>query len=495
MDILNADIAEIKSALENKSLSSKELVSFYLKRIREYDVKTDAFLAINNNALMEAETIDNKRARNEELPAFAGIPVAVKDNIATMGLPTTCASKILENYTSVYDATVVNLLKEAGFIIIGKLNMDEFAMGSSCENSAFKVTKNPWNLSKVTGGSSGGSAAATASRLTPVSLGSDTGGSIRQPASLCGVVGLKPTYGRISRYGLVAFASSLDQIGPITKNVSDAATLLTILGKHDCKDSTSANVEAKNYTKLLNPNIKGYKIGIAHEYFGEGLSSDIRDAIEKSVKTLESSGAEIIEISLPHTGYAIPVYYIIATAEASSNLARYDGVKYGFREPSVNLEEMYSKTRSTGFGPEVKRRIMLGTYVLSAGYYDAYYIKAQKVRTLIRQDFINAFEKVDIILTPTSPFTAFNIGEKVENPLHMYLCDVYTIPLNLFGGCGLSIPAGFDKHGLPVGLQLMGNHFEEEKILNCAYAFQQCTDFHKRIPQGFALIPEEKNGI
>jgi aspartyl-tRNA(Asn)/glutamyl-tRNA(Gln) amidotransferase subunit A len=483
LDLLNTNLLEIKEALENKKISSQELIEFYLKRIEKYDKKINAFLSLNENIINEAKIIDEKRSKNHTLPPFAGIPIAVKDNITTKHLPTTCASKILEGYYSPYDATAIKKLKEAGFLLLGKLNMDEFAMGSSCENSYYKTTKNPWNLDYVPGGSSGGSAASVAARLTPVALGSDTGGSIRQPASFCGVMGLKPTYGRVSRYGLVAFASSLDQIGTFTTNVIDSAIILSIIGQHDPLDSTSANITSYDYTKTVENNIKGLKIGLPKEFFSGGLEKSVEEAVSNSIKILTDSGAECISVSMPHTEYAIPVYYIIAPAEASSNLARYDGVKYGYRAESNTLEEMYKLTRTNGFGPEVKRRIMLGTYVLSAGYYEAYYLKAQKVRTLIKRDFEDVFKKVDIILTPTSPFTAFKLGEKMDDPLQMYLCDVFTIPLNLFGGCGLSLPCGFDNNALPIGLQIMGNYFNEDKLYKLANVFQRQTDFHKKIPQ------------
>ncbi|MGA1861938.1 Asp-tRNA(Asn)/Glu-tRNA(Gln) amidotransferase subunit GatA [Deferribacter thermophilus] len=483
MDLLNKTINELKNLLETKQISAYELNKFYLDRIKNIDPKIDSYLYINESVLYDAKVIDEKRANGEKLPEFAGIPIAIKDNMVTKGMPTTCASKILENFDSPYNATVVELLKEKGFLIIGKLNMDEFAMGSSCENSYYKKTKNPWDLERVPGGSSGGSAAAVAARLAPATLGSDTGGSIRQPASLCNVCGLKPTYGRVSRYGLVAFASSLDQIGPLTHNVEDAALLLSIIGKHDEKDSTSANFESKDYTVNLDKDIKGLKIGVPKEFFGEGIQPEVKEKVLSAIEQLKGLGCEIKEISLPHTEYAVAVYYILATAEASSNLARYDGVRYGFRAESNGLIDMYEKTRSIGFGDEVKRRIMLGTYVLSAGYYDAYYLKAQKVRTLIKNDYLNAFKEVDVIITPTSPTTAFKIGEKSSDPLQMYLSDIYTISLNLFGGCGISIPCGFDNNNLPIGLQIMGNYFAEEKILNVAYKFQQITDYHKKLPK------------
>jgi aspartyl-tRNA(Asn)/glutamyl-tRNA(Gln) amidotransferase subunit A len=482
MDLLFTTLTELKESLKNKIISSEEVVRFYLDRINKYNENLNIYVSVNENAIEEAKIWDNKRSNGESVPEYAGIPIALKDNMIVKDIKTTCASKILENFNPVYEGTVSQILQEKGFIILGKVNMDEFAMGSSCENSYFGVTRNPWNLEYVAGGSSGGSAAAVAARLAPLSLGSDTGGSIRQPASFCGITGLKPTYGRVSRYGLVAFASSLDQIGPLAWNVEDAAEILSIIGQYDEKDSTSAKVESKNYLASLNGDIKGLKIGIPEEYFGKGLEAEISDSVQEAISKFEEMGAEIKKISMPHTDYSIATYYIIATAEASSNLARFDGVRYGYRAETEKLNDLYVKSRTEGFGDEVKRRIMLGTYVLSAGYYDAYYLKAQKVRTLIKQDFINAFKEVDVILGPTSPTTTFKIGEKADDPLSMYLSDIYTISLNLFGGCGISVPCGFDSKNLPIGLQLLGNHFEEEKILNLAYAFQKETDWHKKLP-------------
>jgi aspartyl-tRNA(Asn)/glutamyl-tRNA(Gln) amidotransferase subunit A len=484
MDFINIKLSELKEKFKNKEVSSEEIVKFYLDRIKKFDTELGCFITINENAINEARQIDDLRAKGEEIPEYAGIPIALKDNMVTSDIKTTCASKILGNFISPYEATVVKLLKEKGFIILGKLNMDEFAMGSSCENSFFHKTKNPWNKDYVPGGSSGGSAAAVAASLAPFTLGSDTGGSIRQPASFCGVTGLKPTYGRVSRYGLVAFASSLDQIGPVTSSVEDAAELLSIIGIYDNNDSTSAKVESHDYVRYLNGDIKNIKIGIPKEYFGEGLDKEVKQAVEEAIDLYESIGAEIVEITLPHLEYSIATYYILATAEASSNLSRFDGVRYGFRAEANSLNEMYVKTRSQGFGNEVKRRIMMGTYVLSSGYYDAYYLKAQKVRTLIKNDFIEAFKNVDVILSPTSPTTAFKIGEKSDNPLEMYLSDIYTISLNLYGGCGISIPCGFNKNNnMPIGLQLMGNYFDEKTLLNAAYAFQKNTDWHLKKPK------------
>lgn len=482
MSILDKNLMELSADLKSKAVSSKELTAFYLDRIEKYDGEIAAFNYVNENALKQAEEIDAKRAKGEDLPDLAGVPIALKDLLITKGMPTTCSSKILEGFVPPFTGTAVELLNEAGLITLGKLSMDEFAMGSSNENAAFRQTRNPWDTSKVPGGSSGGSAAAVAAGLAPVTLGSDTGGSIRQPASLCGVAGMKPTYGRVSRFGLVAFASSLDQIGPLGKSAYDLAALLSVIGRHDKKDSTSANAPQEDYTKSLTGDVKGVKLGIPKEYFAEGLAPDVKAAVDCAVKTYEKLGCELVEISLPHTDYALATYYIIATAEASSNLGRYDGVRYGKRAETDNLRDMYFESRTQGFGPEVKRRIMLGTYVLSAGYYDAYYLKAQRVRTLIRQDFTEAFKKVDAIICPTSPTTAFKAGAKTEDPLQMYLSDIYTLSLNLFGGCGLSVPCGFDGDSMPIGLQLMGNYFAEGTILNLAHAFEQETKL-SRIPE------------
>jgi len=482
MNILDKNLKELGEDLSSKKISSKELVKFYLDRIDKYDRHTQAFNYINEDAVKQAEAIDMKRAMGESLHPYAGIPVALKDLIITKDMPTTCSSKILENFRPPFEGTAADLLKDAGFITLGKLSMDEFAMGSSNENAAFKKTKNPWDTEKVPGGSSGGSAAAVAAGLAPVTLGSDTGGSIRQPASFCGVTGLKPTYGRVSRFGLVAFASSLDQIGPMGKSAYDCAALLSVIGRHDPKDSTSAKVDPHDYTQDLTGDVRGTKIGVPKEYFKEGLAPDVKSAVDKAVKKYEELGCELVDISLPHTDYALATYYIIATAEASSNLGRYDGVRYGKRAEAENLRDMYFRSRSEGFGDEVKRRIMLGTYVLSAGYYDAYYIKAQKVRTLIKQDFVEAFKKVDAIICPTSPTTAFKAGEKTADPIQMYLSDIYTLSLNLFGGCGLSVPCGFDSDGMPIGVQLLGDYFSEGQILNLAHAFENATEF-PRIPE------------
>jgi aspartyl-tRNA(Asn)/glutamyl-tRNA(Gln) amidotransferase subunit A len=476
---------ELKDMLRKGETSSREITESVLDRIQEVEEKVKAYVTIDREgALKQADEIDEKLKQGEQLPPLAGIPIALKDNMCTKGLKTTCSSKILENFVPPYDATVVAKLKENGAVIIGKTNMDEFAMGSSTENSAFFNTANPWDLTTVPGGSSGGSAAAVAADEAVMALGSDTGGSIRQPAALCGVVGLKPTYGFVSRYGLIAFASSLDQIGPITRDVTDCALLMNVICGHDPRDSTSADVKVPDFTRFLRNDVKGLRIGIPKEYFPEGINPEVEKAVINAGKLLEELGAEIIEISLPHTDYALADYYIIAPAEASSNLARYDGIQYGYRSQDYDdLIDLYKKTRSEGFGPEVKRRIMLGTYALSSGYYDAYYLKALKVRTLVKQDFDRAFEKVDCIISPTSPTPAFKMGEKVDDPLAMYLSDVFTLPVNMAGIAGISIPCGFSKEGLPIGLQVIGKPFDEGTIIQVAYTFEQNTDFHKRKPE------------
>jgi len=454
------------------------------RRIREVDGKIKAYLILTEEeALHQADEVDCKIARGDGIGDLAGIPIGLKDILCTKGIRTTCASKILENYVPFYDGTVVRKLKESGAVMLGKLNMDEFAMGSSTENSGFQITHNPWNLERIPGGSSGGSAAAVAADECIASLGSDTGGSIRQPASCCGVVGMKPTYGRVSRYGLVAFASSLDQIGPITKDVEDCAILMKVISGYDPYDSTSVNIEVPDYKLSLINDVKGIRIGIPDEYFIEGIDPDVEKSVREAIDQFKKWGAEVKRISLPHTEYAVAIYYIIATAEASSNLARYDGVKYGFRPKGYrDLMEMYTQTRAKGFGKEVKRRIILGTYVLSAGYYEAYYRKASQVRTLMKRDFDEAFEHVDVIMAPTAPTPAFRIGEKVEDPLQMYLSDIHTIPVNLAGIPAISIPCGFSREGLPIGLQMMGKHFDEGKLLRVAYTFEQNTDCHLKKP-------------
>jgi len=476
-------IARAHELLTQREISSVELTRAILDRITRVEPQVGAFITVTPEAaLKQAEEADRRIASGQILP-LTGIPLAIKDLISTKGVRTTCASRILEHYVPPYDATVITRLRDLGAVMVGKVNLDEFAMGSSTENSALQVTRNPWNPEYVPGGSSGGSAAAVAAGECLGALGSDTGGSIRQPAAHCGVVGLKPTYGRVSRYGLVAYASSLDQIGPLAKTVADCALLLQALAGYDPRDSTSVPREVPDYPSSLNQGIRNRTIGIPKEYFIGGLDPEVEQAIRQAVRVLEKEGARCLEITLPHTEYAIAVYYVIAMAEASSNLARYDGVKYGFRDrESRVLMDMVQKTRSLGFGPEVVRRIMLGTYVLSAGYYDAYFRKASQVRTLIIRDFRRAFEQVDLILTPVAPTTAFRRGEKTDDPLQMYLTDIFTISANLAGIPGLALPCGFSSRGLPIGLQILGNHFEEEKILQAGSAFEQATDFHLRRP-------------
>ena len=475
---------EVVNLIQKKKITAHEVMQDIFDQIDKVDNLIKAFLVINRKeALKQAKEIDVKVKNGEELPSLAGVAVAIKDIIATQGTETTCGSKILKGFIPPYNATVINKLKEAGAIIIGKTNMDEFAMGSSTENSAFGPTHNPWDLERVPGGSSGGSSAAVAADETFVALGTDTGGSIRQPASLCGMVGLKPTYGRVSRYGLVAYASSLDQIGPITKDVTDCALVMNVISGHDNMDSTSVNLEVPDYLKPCQAGIKDLKIGVPKEYFIEGIDPEVKSALDRSLKIFEKLGARVEEVSLPHTKYSLSTYYLIATAEASSNLARYDGVQYGYRaEEYKDLSSMYQKTRSEGFGSEVKRRIMLGTYALSSGYYDAYYLKAQKVRTLIKEDFDKVFSKYDILVTPVSPTPAFKLNEKVSDPLTMYLSDIYTIPINLAGLPAISINCGYSKSNLPIGLQIIGRHFSEETILRAAFNFEQNNDVEKRKP-------------
>ncbi|MCX7917220.1 MAG: Asp-tRNA(Asn)/Glu-tRNA(Gln) amidotransferase subunit GatA [bacterium] len=477
MEILKLGVWELKELYKKKEIKPSEVVSLLFEEIYKKDKEIHSYLYINEKAIDEAKKIDEKIAKGEELRELEGIPISIKDNICTKGIPTTCASKILQNFIPPYDATCIEKLKSVGAIIIGKTNMDEFAFGSSTENSAFGPTKNPFDLDRVPGGSSGGSTAAVGANLCFASLGSDTGGSIRQPSAFCGVVGMKPTYGRVSRYGLVAFASSLDQIGPITKNVRDNAILLKIISGKDKYDSTSVELDVPEYTNFLENSLKDIRIGVPKEYFIEGIEKEIEEKIYKILKILESEGCKIEEISLPHTSYGIATYYIIATAEASSNLARFDGVKYGYRSKNYkNLMEMYMKTRGEGFGEEVKRRIILGTYVLSSGYYEAYYLKAQKVRTLIKNDFENAFKKLDIILTPTTPELPFKIGEKKDDPLKMYLSDIFTVNINLAGLPAINIPCGFSSNRLPIGIQIIGDYFKEEKILNLSYILERCIE-------------------
>ncbi len=475
MEITELTVHELKEKLARKEITVQEVTKAYVDRINNKEKVIGAFVTtLCDEALEEAKSIQEKIDVGEIKGELAGIPIGIKDNICTKGIKTTCSSKMLENFVSPYDATVVEKLKEQRMINLGKLNMDEFAMGASTEYSAFHVTRNPWNLNTVPGGSSGGSAAAVAANLVPWALGSDTGGSIRQPAAFCGVVGLKPTYGLVSRYGLVAFASSLDQIGPITKDVEDAAILLNIIVGYDERDTTSENREKIDYTKCLKNDVKGLKIGVPKEFFGEGINGEVKEKLKEAIEKYKEMGAKVEEFSLDIANYALATYYIIACAEASSNLGRFDGIRYGYRtENFANLKELYKNSRSEGFGDEVKRRIILGTYVLSSGYYDAYYKKAQQVRTLVRKEFDKAFEKYDILLTPTSPTVAFEIGTRSTNPLEMYLADICTVSVNIAGLPGISIPCGVDSNGMPVGMQLIGNRFDEEKILNAAYTYEQ----------------------
>ena len=485
MEIFYKTISELESMLDSKEISAVELAKAVIERKNSVDGKVGAFLSANEDELLaEASISDSLRAEGKKRGALEGIPIGLKDVLAVRGQKLTCASKILENYVSPYTASSLEKLKSRGGIFWGRLNMDEFAMGSSCENSAFQPTHNPWDLSRIPGGSSGGSAAAVAAGECVASLGSDTGGSIRQPASLCGVVGMKPTYGLVSRYGLAAFASSLDQIGPFARCVKDAAILLEAVAGHDPKDSTSVDCEIPDYASNISLEaFKGAKIGIPKEYFGAGIDPEVKAIVEKAIADCASQGAEIVEISLPHTDLAIPVYYIIATAEASSNLARYDGWRYTRRSPdTTDAIDIYYKSRAEGFGEEVKRRIILGSYVLSSGYYDAYYLRAQKVRTLIRRDFEAAFEKVDVIMTPTSPTTAFKIGEKTSDPLSMYLSDICTINVNLAGLPGISVPCGFSDAGLPVGLQMIGKAFDERNLLSFAASYEAAHEWASRRP-------------
>ena len=475
MDITKLTVHELQDKLKSKEITVTDITKAYIKNIEEKEKDIGAFVTtLEDEAIKKSEEIQEKIEKGENLGNLAGIPIGIKDNICTKGIKTTCSSKMLENFVSPYDATVMEKINNENMINLGKLNMDEFAMGGSTEYSYFHKTKNPWNLNKVPGGSSGGSAAAVAANMVPWALGSDTGGSIRQPASFCGVVGLKPTYGLVSRYGLVAFASSLDQIGPITKDVKDCAMLLNIIAGHDERDSTSANTEKIDYVKALKNDVKGLKIGVPKEFFGEGINEEVKEKLNEAIEKYKELGAEVEECSLDIAKYSLAAYYIIACAEASSNLGRFDGIRYTYRTKEYkNLKELYKKTRSEGFGPEVKRRIILGTYVLSSGYYDAYYKKAQKVRTLVMNEFKKAFEKYDILLTPTSPTVAFDIGSKSNNPLEMYLADICTVSVNIAGLPGISIPCGKDKEGMPIGMQLIGKRFDESTILNAAYTFEQ----------------------
>lgn len=484
MELYQNTAHELQELITKKEVKAIEVTESVFQRIKQVETKVKSYITLDEEeAYRAAQQVDQQIQKGSTLPALAGIPIAIKDNISTAGLRTTCASKMLENYIPPYNATVMGLIHEAKMVVVGKTNMDEFAMGSSTENSGMFITKNPWDLEAVPGGSSGGSAAAVGADEAIVALGSDTGGSIRQPAGYCGVVGLKPTYGRVSRYGLVAFASSLDQIGPITKDVTDSALLMQVIARHDPRDSTSVDQPVPNYVQEMKKGAKGLRIGLAKEYLGEGISAPVKQAVNDAVTVLKDLGAEIVNVSLPHTEYALATYYIIAGAEASSNLARYDGVRYGHRTQKEVSDSvaLFMKTRAEGFGAEVKRRIMTGSYVLSSGYYDAYYLKAQKVRTLIQDDFNNAFKNCDVILTPTTPSVAFKIGSKTKDPLEMYLEDICTVTCNLAGIPGISIPGGFDG-GMPIGLQMLGPLFKEELLLRAAYSFEQATEFHKQRP-------------
>ena len=482
MNITDLTVHELQEKLKNKELTITEITQAYVDRINEKEKDVDAFVTtLTDEALVQAKDVQAKVESGEIKGELAGIPIGIKDNLCTKGIRTTCSSRMLEDFIAPYNATIVEKVNNENMINLGKLNMDEFAMGSSTETSYFKKTKNPWNLNKVPGGSSGGSAAAVAANLVPWALGSDTGGSIRQPASLCGVVGLKPTYGLVSRYGLVAFASSLDQIGPITKDVTDSAILLNLIAGHDEKDTTSVNKEKEDYTEALKDDVKGMKIAVPKEFFGEGINEEVKASLEKAIEKYKEMGAIVEEVSLDVAEYALATYYIIACAEASSNLGRFDGIRYGYRTKNYsNLKELFKNSRSEGFGAEVKRRIILGTYVLSSGYYDAYYKKAQQVRTLVSNKFEEVFEKYDVILTPTSPITAFNIGEKSDNPLEMYLADICTVSINIAGVPAISIPCGVNSEGMPIGMQLIGNKFQEKKILNAAYAYEQEIKFREK---------------
>ena len=487
MNITELTVHELQEKLKNKELTVTEITKAYVDRINEKEKDVNAFITpLTEEAIAKSKEIEEKINNGELNSELAGIPIGIKDNICTKGIKTTCASKMLENFVSPYDATVMNKINSEGMINLGKLNMDEFAMGSSTEHSALAKTRNPWNLNTVPGGSSGGSAAAVAANMVPWALGSDTGGSIRQPASLCGVVGLKPTYGLVSRYGLVAFASSLDQIGPITKDVKDSAILLNLLVGHDEKDTTSLDMPKQDYVASLKNDVKGLKIGVPKEFFAEGLNEEVRASLEKAIEKYKELGAEVEEFSLDIAKYSLAAYYIIACAEASSNLGRFDGIRYGYRTPNYDsLEDIFVKSRSEGFGAEVKRRIILGTYVLSSGYYDAYYKKAQQVRTLVKNEFDKAFEKYDVLLTPTSPIVAFEEGTKSNNPLEMYLADICTVSVNVAGLPGISIPCGVNSEGMPIGMQLIGNRFEEGKILNAAYTYEQATKFRENYKPEF----------
>ncbi|OUX37476.1 MAG: aspartyl/glutamyl-tRNA amidotransferase subunit A [Kiritimatiellaceae bacterium TMED266] len=482
---MSTTIGELKMALEAREVTAEEIVNKLISVISEDEGRVGAFLSLDEaSALEQARVCDDERVAGRD-NKLLGIPVSIKDLINVKGDPCTCSSKILEGYVAPYDATVIRKLREAGAILFGRVNMDEFAMGSSTENAALGVTSNPWKLDHVPGGSSGGSAAAVSAGYTIASLGSDTGGSIRQPAAFCGCVGVKPTYGRVSRYGLTAFASSLDQIGPLTKNVWDAALLLEVISGEDDNDATSLREPVPSYTKALEQatSLEGIRLGLPKEYFVEGMDSEVEQAVRDAVEKCRTLGAEIVDVSLPHAKYAISVYYIIATAEASANLARFDGIRYGMRVDGADPADLYAKTRASGFGDEVKRRIILGTYVLSSGYYDAYYKKAQQVQQCIRNDFESVFKECDALIAPVTPTPAYRKGDKTDDPLKMYLDDILTTSVNLAGNCALSLPCGFSSEGLPIGLQLIGNHLDEEKILSIAYLYEQHTDWHKRKPE------------
>ena len=481
MNLYELTVHELIEKLDKNEITPEDITKSYIDRINEKEKDVKAFVT-----LTDKEALEKAKNADRSVGKFAGIPIGIKDNICTKGVRTTCSSKMLENFVSPYDATVVNKLDKENIISLGKLNLDEFAMGASTEYSAIQTTKNPWNLNKVPGGSSGGSAAAVAADMVPWALGSDTGGSVRQPASLCGVVGLKPTYGLVSRYGLVAFASSLDQIGPITKDVEDAAMLLNIIAGHDEKDSTSVNKEKVDYTKNLKDGVKGLKIGVPKEFLGEGINEEVKKSIQNMAEVYKKLGAEVSECSLDIAEKALAVYYIIACAEASSNLGRFDGIRYGYRTKNYeDLNDIFVNSRSEGFGAEVKRRIILGTYVLSSGYYDAYYKKAQKVRTVIRKDFEKLFNEYDVLLTPTSPTVAYDIGTRSNNPLEMYLADLCTVSVNIAGLPGISIPSGVDKENMPIGMQLIGKHFDEETILKAAYSAEQEIKFREKYKPEF----------
>ncbi len=476
-------ITELSQLLENKETSSQEITQSFLERMRIIDPHLNAFITINEDYALQAALDADKRRKDGNAQKLTGIPIAHKDIFCTRGVKTSCGSHMLDNFISPYDATVTKRCKDAGMVLLGKTNMDEFAMGSSNENSFYGYVHNPWNPELVPGGSSGGSAAAVAASLTPIATGTDTGGSIRQPAAFCGITGLKPTYGRVSRFGMVAFASSLDQGGPLSKTAADAALLMNVIAGFDPQDSTSVDTSVPDYTATLNDSLQGLRIGIPKEFFSDGLDPEIATAIQVAAKELEKLGASLHDISLPNTELSVPAYYIIAPAECSSNLARYDGVRYGYRcEEPKNLDDLYKRSRSEAFGDEVKRRIMIGTYALSAGYYDAYYLKAQKVRRLISQEYQNALQQVDVILGPTTPTTSFALGSKTDDPISMYLNDIYTIAVNLAGLPAISVPAGFAQK-LPIGMQLIANHFQEAKLLNIAHQYQQVTDWHKRQPE------------